>query len=550
MASTSGDDLLLSLPDDVLSRISSLLRPPDLINLLLTCRSLNLSLSSSDQIWHPQCSLFTSSSTLLQWRSRVSSYKSLCRFLSSLSPLVGCLWVHQNPEPGNTVHVSWGSGSRPSLLARRIIPQEIAASGCGGPLLWSPVFEVLLSDDGSTTDFVLYGSDGGEECLYPGALGEVRRDCNVLSLDVAVVVGGEAAGAGAEAEGGFGRLAFSDRQRLLELVADRVKARDFRGGRVVVGTDSIDPGEVRPVRGIETGQGGGSLWKARFGGYFKQGLKHILGGGGVGRANSGLGVPSSLKRLRLHEFLASGDAIGLRLQTMKMKVSTYRAWPNMHGNRFALYKLALHGPSVGREYAGLWGASFGWSCGGGEEKPWKAQFLLLLSYEEEEEVVEVAEGRRCWLIATKILEGTHYVLHPNGSAMFTVRVDEPSKENFPLDSGEAIRAFDGEGIANGYGFRYPGSKPGSLFVMPNGLLAFVWKESRTVLTLQRLKDIDELLEKGERVPPLSPVFNFAYITKSYSNVFLGFSRSASSSSAQRFGPSSITPRFIYCLSKF
>lgn len=155
---------------------------------------------------------------------------------------------------------------------------------------------------------------------------------------------------------------------------------------------------------------------------------------------------------------------------------------------------------------------------------------FLLSYEE-------SQGQQL-LIATKILEGTHYVLHPNGSAVFIVNVDEPSLEPFPWASdGDSLpvdvkHAFVGEGIANGYGFRYPGSKPGSLFVIQGGLLAFIWKESRVVLTLQRL-NLTELLKKGERVPALPPISNFSYLTKSYSNVFAGFANTSTCLSSPR-----------------
>ena len=147
-------------------------------------------------------------------------------------------------------------------------------------------------------------------------------------------------------------------------------------------------------------------------------------------------------------------------------------------------------------------------------------FFLLLSYEETE------EGQL--LIATEILEGTHYVLHPNGSAMFIARVNEESSESFPWETDrdatpvEISHAYSGEGIANGYGFRYPGSKPGDLFVSRKGFLAFVWRESKAVLTLQRM-DLQTLLKNGERVAALPPIANFAYLTKSYSNVFAGYS---------------------------
>ncbi|XWS29934.1 hypothetical protein CRYUN_Cryun24cG0073100 [Craigia yunnanensis] len=271
------------------------------------------------------------------------------------------------------------------------------------------------------------------------------------------------------------------------------------------------------------------------GGYFRASIKQILrksssvnGGRAISKYNSS---SSENRYAQLHEFLKSGDTIGLTLHASTVKLSSYRAWPIMHDTRFALYKLPVRVPRADQEYAGLWGGTFGWPPGRPtEDKSGKALFFLLLSYEE-------TEGKR-FLIATKILEGTHYVLHPNGSAMFIVNIDEPSPDPFPWDSDadshpvNVKHAFMGEGIANGYGFRYPGSKPGSLFIVQNGLLAFIWKESRAVLTLQRL-NLQELLKKGERVPALPPIANFSYLTKSYSNVFAGFSNTSTCSSSLR-----------------
>ncbi|KAK9291687.1 hypothetical protein L1049_019636 [Liquidambar formosana] len=272
------------------------------------------------------------------------------------------------------------------------------------------------------------------------------------------------------------------------------------------------------------------------GGYVKDGIKQILGKSisiNSSRAILKNGSSSSEnKHAQLHEFLRSGDTIGLTLHASTMKLSSYRAWPNMHDSRFALYKLPMRAPTSGHEYSGLWGGTFGWPPGKPtEDKPGKALFFLLLSYEE-------SQGQRL-LIATKILEGTHYVLHPNGSAMFIVNIDEPSLDQFPWDTDadslpvNVEHAFTGEGIANGYGFRYPGSKPGSLFVIQDALLAFIWRESRAVLTLQRL-NLQELLKKGERVPALPPIANFSYLTKSYSNVFAGFSNTSYCLSSPRF----------------
>ncbi|XP_050205372.1 F-box protein At5g39450 [Mercurialis annua] len=279
-----------------------------------------------------------------------------------------------------------------------------------------------------------------------------------------------------------------------------------------------------------------SIMRKTLSGYFRSSLKQILGKSPSRNGSRILSKSSSSsgenKHAQLREFLRSSDTIGLTLHASTAKLSSYRAWPNMHDSRFALYKLPMRVPKADQEYAGIWGGTFGWPPGKPtEDKPGKALFFLLISYEE-------SEGRK-QLIATKILEGTHYVLHPNGSAMFIVNIEEEgSQDPFPwdvdADSNPVIvkHVFAGEGIANGYGFRYPGSKPGSLFVIQNGILAFIWKESRVVLTMQRL-NLQELLKKGDRVPALPPITNFSYLTKSYSNVFAAFSNASTSLSSPR-----------------
>uniref|UniRef100_A0A2P2LUS7 Uncharacterized protein MANES_12G158800 n=1 Tax=Rhizophora mucronata TaxID=61149 RepID=A0A2P2LUS7_RHIMU len=271
-----------------------------------------------------------------------------------------------------------------------------------------------------------------------------------------------------------------------------------------------------------------SVVKKTLGGYFRASLRQIWGKSPSFNGSRALSKNNSSssenKYAQLHDFLKLGDTIGLSIRASSVRLSSYRAWPNMHDSRFALYKLPMQVPTAEQEYAGLWGGTFGWPPGRpAEDKSGKALFFFLISYEE-------SEGQR-HLIATKILEGTHYVLHPNGSAMFIVNIDEPSQDPFPWsadgDSTPVIvkHAFAGEGIANGYGFRYPNSKPGSLFVLQTGVLAFIWKESSAVLTMQRL-NLQELLKKGERVPALPPIANFSYLTKSYSNVFAGFSNAS------------------------
>ena len=286
--------------------------------------------------------------------------------------------------------------------------------------------------------------------------------------------------------------------------------------------------------------------KKSLGGYFWGGFKQIL------RKSSSVNESHAIfdkftsrremKHARLEDFLRSSNAIGLTLKASTVKLSSYRAWPNMPDSWFALFKMPLQVPSADQIYAGLWGGTFGWPPGKpSEDKPGKALFFVLLSYEESQE--------QKLLIATKILEGTHYVLHPNGSAMFIVDINDPSSDSFPWDSNrdtlsvDIKHAFKGEGISNGYGFRYPGSKPGSLFVFENGVLAFVWKDTRAVFTLQRL-DLQELLKKGERVPSLPPINNFSYLTKSYSNVFTGFPSASTSSPSPRFDIT-ITSHFAF-----
>lgn len=391
----------------------------------------------------------------------------------------------------------------------------------------------------------------------------------------------------------FGNLAFSDRRKLLEVTTSEVRVRvpdkmvgplfpglrddeetfqkdlvllwerrtflsqmyKLGGGQIdvfktssqeAVGPVHLELEDVRASFGfprsvsnplLEEDRNTQCIKRRGLRGYVWNGIKQILG-----RSNSMNGsqpvskkIISSgeIRRARLQEFLKSSDTIRLSIKASTVKLSCYRAWPNMHDSRFALYKLPLRVPRDDQEYAGLWGGTFGWPPGKpSEDKPSKALFFLLLSYEE-------FQGQQL-LIATKILEGTHYVLHPNGSAMFIANINDPSSEPFPWDTdADSVpvnikHVFMGEGIASGYGFRYPGSKPGSLFVFENGILAFIWKESRAVLTLHRL-NLQELLKKGERVHCLPPVTNFSYLTKSYSNVFAGFPSSSNCLSSPRDG---------------
>ncbi|KAJ1401234.1 F-box protein [Sesbania bispinosa] len=591
----SDSNMLLYLPDDVFAIVSRFLSPRDMC--------------------------IVPHKDLVEWRKGVSSYKALCRFLLSVQPLIG-IWVHQNPELGNVVYVMPGFVS---VVGCRIIPQELGPLGIeDGPILWASVFEVIGDFDGSTI-FFLHGREKGIDYIYPGSVKSIDKSCNVLLLEVepgqhkknvgALLqsksfmhqsgvelsrkvcrsnsdISGSQRGVGnSEATVNFGKLAFCDRRKLLEVTTSQVRQKvpdkvlgplfprlrddeenfqkdlvllwerrsvlsqmyklgsgqiDYKASsQETVGPTQLELDDIRasldfsgamPNSLPEEDDRTQYIKRKSLGGYVWNSLKQMLG-----RSNSMNGSHSVSKKLtssseirhaRLQEFLRSSDTIRLTLNASTMKLSSYRAWPNMLDSRFALYKLPLRVPRADQEYAGLWGGTFGWPPGKpSEDKPGKALFFLLLSYEE-------FQGQQL-LIATKILEGTHYVLHPNGSAMFIVNINDPSSETFPWDTDADLfpvnikHAFMGEGIASGYGFRYPGSKPGSLFVFQNGVIAFVWKESKAVLTLQRL-NLQELLKKGERIPSLPPVANFSYLTKSYSNVFAGFPSSSNGLSSPRF----------------
>lgn len=623
LSDLSGSSLLLGLPDDVFSVITRSLSPKDVCSLGITCRDLSAA-EASDKVWLAQCDKLRllPCSTLIEWRKGVCSYKALCRFLLNIHPLIG-IWVHQNPELGNVVYVLPGFLS---VVGCRIIPQEVGPLGLeDGPILWTPVFEIICNYEGSTA-FFLHGRERGTDYVYPGLLKPVDRNSNVLLLEVETRHqrnGGKLAHsksfaheadkevsdklsrsdsgvsksqrvAGQKGTGmSFSRLGFSDRRRLLDVVTTQVRKTvpetanvllfprsrsdevglqqdaevlyerrllllqmykrggaksDLKSGSLLNPTE-LGSGEVCKSLDCTSGyhaapQAGdgdqGHCTKGKtLSGFLKNGLKQILGksgstNGGREYQKTTSSSKCESKHVQLHEFVQSGDMVGLSLRAATMRLSSYRAWPNMHDSRFALYKLPMRAPKASHEYAGLWGGTFGWPPGRpSEDKPGKALFFILISYEESEEGEQL-------LIATKILEGTSYVLHPNGSAMFIVNIAQPSMDIFPWETNEESNnpiyvkeSFVGEGIANGYGFRYPGSKPGSLFVIQDGLLVFMWKESRAVLTMQRL-NLADLLRKGERVPSLSPISNFAYLTKTYSNVYSGFSNSSNGLSSSRY----------------
>uniref|UniRef100_A0A0D9X3H8 F-box domain-containing protein n=1 Tax=Leersia perrieri TaxID=77586 RepID=A0A0D9X3H8_9ORYZ len=540
-----GAELILSLPEDVLALISAHLRPRDLLALSAASRSLRHAVSGADKAWLAQCCrLLPTASHLLAWRAAVgeddsSSAAAICRFLHSSSPLLG-LWAHQNPELGNLVTVVPGFLS---LVAVRSIPQELSPR-----LLWSPVFELLADAIGRPSFLFLHGGAAGDS-LFPGHLagggGGLHPKSNTLLLEAHTCL--------LTTGPHFSRLAFADRRRLLNalVAASRVTLPpDLAAAPIFARSDADLPllaARREAMLRLHRDAGGGMVRRSEIeerligarkptampadtagdrmrlrrsfsavAGYVRNSLRQMVTRSASANSRVEYAHP---KHLPLDEFLRSGESVGLSLRGARMRLSVYRNWPNMHDNCFALYKLTTQAPMPGRECAGLWGGTFGWPPGrpDDESKPGKALFFLLLTYEED------SEGKLL-LIATKVLEGTHYVVHPNGSSMFTARVTEPSTESFPWQTDEESRgveirrSFAGDGIATGYGFRYPGTKPGSLFVLQDGRLAFVWRENKAVLTLQRL-DLEEMIRRGECVPALPPIQNFAYLTKSYSNVF-------------------------------
>ncbi|KAJ4902401.1 F-box protein [Raphanus sativus] len=146
------DFFILSLPEDITVLIFRLLSPSDICNLSCCCRSL-CDIVNSENVWLDQCEnvKVIPPSDIVQWRTGVSSYKSLCRFLVEvMKPLFG-VWVYHQPELGNVVYVMPGFLS---VVGCRIIPQEVGPLGIQeGRIMWSPVFEIVCDLDGGSTKF-------------------------------------------------------------------------------------------------------------------------------------------------------------------------------------------------------------------------------------------------------------------------------------------------------------------------------------------------------------------------------------------------------------
>ncbi|KAL1189626.1 putative F-box protein [Cardamine amara subsp. amara] len=528
---------LLSLPGDVFAVISCFLSPSDICNLILCSKSL-CALVDSEKTWLVQCEevKVLPLVEIVQWRVGISSYKVLCRFLVQVvKPLIG-IWVHQNPEVGNVVYVMPGFLS---VVGCRIIPQKVGPLWIQeGRIMWSPVFEIICGFDG-TTGFFLHGRDRERSCVYPGFVMGIEKICNVLLLEVEprreksscneIEIEASSRLHG-EHEGGvpFWKLVFRDRESLLDLVTRHVALHVIEplSGRLFP-TRKDDEAMLLERRTM-------LLKMHKFGGNWKHmnleedeqlcynpmqvDINEIwenLGDGiNIMYDSEGEVSSSEIRHSNRQSFLSSGETFGLSLKASYTEVSSYEGWPDMHYNRYSLYKLPMKNPINNQEYAGLWGGAYGWPPG--KHGPDKALFLLMLTYEESEKDNEIV------LTGMKILEGDRSARHPNGSAMFVVNIDTPSFEPFPFDADgrEFKNSYKGEGIAHGYGFRYPSSKPGSLFVISNDLLAFVWQETKNVITLQRL-NLEEILKKGlgSCVMPLPPTKNFTYMGRSNFNVF-------------------------------
>ncbi|KAL1193359.1 putative F-box protein [Cardamine amara subsp. amara] len=505
-----GPCLLLLLHEDVFAVISCFLSPRDICNLILCCKSL-CELVDSEKIWLAQCEVVDVLPLvdIIQWRVGISSYKALTRFLVEVvKPLVG-IWVHQNPDLGNVVYVMPGFLS---VVGCRIIPQKVGPSWIQeGRVMWSPVFEIICSLDGSA-EFFLHGREIKGSCVYPGFVMGIEKSCNVLLLEVepmqeksedeSVFLGKK------EGQFPFYNLDFIDRMNLLGLVTSHIGIHVPNLSRERLFPSSKDDEAVLLEYRTML------LKMHKFGGNWK----HILE-----KSSSSKSTPPSRSEIihsNRQSFLSSGNTFGLSLKASYIEISSCQGWPLMNVNNFSLYKLPIKNPVDNQEYAGLWGGTFGWAPlkSYPEDTPGKALFLLMLTYEESQ------EDNERHLIATKILEGNDYVKYPTGSPLFDVNIDTPSLEPFPFDAygSDFEHYYKGEGMADSYEYeyRYPGLRLGSLLVISNDLLAFVWQETKHVITLQRL-NLEKILKKGlgSCVSPLPPTENFTYMNRSYRNVF-------------------------------
>ncbi|CAD5333478.1 unnamed protein product [Arabidopsis thaliana] len=549
-----GACLLLTLPEDIFVVISRFLSPSDICNLILCGKSLR-ALVDSEKTWLVQCEEVKVLPFLeiVQWRIGISSYKALCRFLVEVvKPLLG-IWVQQNPELGNVVYVMPGFLS---VVGCRIIPQKVAPLWIQeGRVKWSPVFEIICGFDGSK-GFFLHGRDKEGSCLYPGFVMDIEKSCNVLQLEIepreekSSCNEIERGASRKEGEIPFWMLAFSDRKHLLNIVTNHVGLHVVEPlNDMLFPTLKDDEVKLNERRTI-------LLKMHKFGGNWKNmnleedcqlsynpmqvKINEMLENldddfffelhedlievtptestNVLRKSSSSKNTTPSQSEIRhsnRKSFLSSGDTFGLGLKASYTEMSYYKGWPDMYVHHFLLYKLPVKKAVDHETYAGLWGGTFGWPAGKCPKgKMEKSLYLLMLTYEKE-------YSERV-LIGTKILEGNRLVSRPNGTTMFVVKIDTPSLEPFPVDADEIHfeNSYSGKGVTDGYGFRYLGSKPGSLFVITNDFLAFVWQDTKTMITLHRL-NLTGILKKGlgSCVPASHPMKNFTYMRTSSMNEF-------------------------------
>lgn len=223
----------------------------------------------------------------------------------------------------------------------------------------------------------------------------------------------------------------------------------------------------------------------------------------------------------LQEFLGASERIALSFCALigEWDYNSFPDWPMENALQFALYKLRVPTPAFEQECAGLWSGSFGWPPGQPAEGEPTALLFVLITYQE-------YNGERA-LVATMLLDGSSCSHCYGGCELFVAKIDDPVLEPFPwdVDGIEIKNAYNGEGYGanffyDHYAYAFDNENEiGSLFVMENGLLAFVWKENREVLTLQRL-DLHELLKKGKRVAGPPSINNFSYVPDAITeNVF-------------------------------
>ncbi|KAG2307990.1 hypothetical protein Bca52824_027738 [Brassica carinata] len=440
-----GTCLLLLLPEDVIAAIPRFLSPSGVCNLTLCCKSLY--------------DLVLPLSEIVQWRTGISSYKTLCRFLLEvMKPLLG-VWVNQVPELRNLVYVMPGFLS---VVGCRIIPQEGGPLGIQeGRIMWSPMFEIISGFDGSAK-FFLHGRGEEGGFLYSGAVTSIKKSCNVLSLEVEPKM--LCSETKSEDKGGvtFQELDVGDRLNLLEIVTGHV------------GLHALEPlcGKLFPTlldnEGMSLERRTMLLKMHKFGRYWENmNLEDdefcynlTLGDlNKIWKIISHLSAYFHVRCVARQSFISSGDTFVLSLKASNSEDSSngrYPGWPKIDLGHFYLHKLAVKNPidDGDQEYAGLWEGTFGRppsKCSKGETG--KVFYLLRLTYEESR-----SKDNERHLVGTKILEGTHYADHPNGSPI----------------------------IASGYGFRIPGSIPGSLYVLSGDHLAFVWHEKKNMFS--RCKD--------------------------------------------------------------